>query len=72
MVLEEYITDKGKHFMFRDENSRCFGVIIIGFDLVFGTTSSWEIGDWKYPTSQLETKTCRRTETDGSVVCDGI
>jgi hypothetical protein len=71
MILEAYITEKGEHFLFRDEKSSCFGVIKIGFDRVFGETSLWEIGDWEYPISKI--KTCRkRTETDGSLVCDGI
>jgi len=49
MILEEYITDKGKPLMFTDERSRCFGIIKIGFDRVFGETSSREIGYyWKF------------------------
>jgi hypothetical protein len=70
MVLEGYVTNKGEYLMFRDERSRSFGVIKIGFDRVFGATSLWEIGDWEYPISTV--KTCRRTETDGGLVCDGI
>jgi hypothetical protein len=71
MVLEAYITEKGEHLLFRDEKSRCFGVIKIGFDRVFGATSLWEIGDWEYPNSKI--KTCgRRTETDGGLDRDGI
>jgi hypothetical protein len=38
MILEEYITDKGKQLMFTNENPRCSGVIKIGFDLVFGVS----------------------------------
>jgi hypothetical protein len=70
MVLEAYITDKGQLLMFRDERSRCFGVIKIGFDRVFIATSLWKIGDWEYPISKM--KTCGRTETDGGLVCNGI
>jgi hypothetical protein len=71
MVLEEYITEKGEHLLFRDEKSMCFGVIKIGYGHVFGATSLWEIGDWGYPNSKI--KTCRRrTETDGGLDCDGI
>ena len=43
MVLEEYITDRGKPLLFIDERSRCFGEIKIGFDRVFGATFPWEI-----------------------------
>jgi hypothetical protein len=43
MILEEYITDKGKPLMLSDKRSRCFGKIKIGFDCVFGVTSSWEV-----------------------------
>jgi hypothetical protein len=58
MVLEEYITDKGKPLMFTDKKSWCLGEIKIGFDRVFGTTSSWVIDDcWT-----------RRTDTDGGGV----
>jgi hypothetical protein len=42
MILEEYITDRGKRLMFSDEGARCFGEIKIGFDRVFGATTSWE------------------------------
>jgi hypothetical protein len=42
MVLEEYVTDKGEHLMFKDERSCCFGVIKIGFGCVFRTTSLGE------------------------------
>jgi hypothetical protein len=49
MVLEEYITDQGKHLFFKDENARCFGEIIIGFDCVFRATSTWEIGPYTEP-----------------------
>jgi len=63
MILEEYITDKGKPLMFTDERSRCFGIIKIGFDRVFGETSSREIGYyWKYPIPET---VCKRTEIDG-------
>jgi hypothetical protein len=44
--------------MFSDERSRCFGEIKIGFDRVFGATSSWEI-DYCWVPFQT------RTETDG-------
>jgi hypothetical protein len=64
MIFEEYITDKGKPLMFCDEKVRCFGEIKIGFDRVYGVTSSWETDYCWIPT---------RTETDGGgVVCDGI
>jgi hypothetical protein len=56
--------------MFREERSRCFGVIKIGFDRVFEATSLWEIDDWEYPIFKI--KSCRRTETDVGLVCDGI
>lgn len=49
MVLEEYITDRGKRLFFEDENARCFGEIIIWFDRVFGATSTWEIGPYTEP-----------------------
>ena len=58
IVLEENITGKGEYVMFRDEKSRCFGVIKIGFDRVFGETSLWEMRDWEYPISKI--KTCRK------------
>jgi hypothetical protein len=64
------VTDKGEYLMLRDERSRCFGVIEIGSDRVFGATFLWEIGDWEYPISKI--KTCRRTETDGGLVFDEI
>ena len=44
--------------MFTDEKSRCFGEIKIGFDRVFGATSSSVIDDcWP-----------RRTETEGVAI----
>jgi hypothetical protein len=58
VILEEYITDKGKPLMFTDEKSRRLGEIKIGFDRIFGATSSWEIDDCRTP----------RTETDGGVI----
>jgi len=61
MILEEYITNKGKPLMFTDEKSQCLGEIKIGFDCVFRATSSWEIDDcW--------TLCGGRTEIDGSGV----
>jgi len=45
MVLEKYITDKEKPLMFTDEKSWCLGEIKIGFDHVFGATSSWVTDD---------------------------
>jgi len=36
--------------MFSDEITRCFGVIILGVDRVFGATFSSEIGDRKFAT----------------------
>jgi len=65
MILEEYITDKGKPLMFSNERSRCFGIIKIGFDRVFRATSSWEVD---YCWTSIHT----RTETDGGFVCDSI
>ena len=58
MVLEKYITYKGKSLMFIEEKSRCLGEIKLGFDRVFGATSSWETDDCRTP----------RTETDGGSV----
>jgi hypothetical protein len=74
MVLEEYITDRGKPLMFSDEKSRCFGEIKIGFDRVFGATSSWEINYcWVPITNTSFVCNRKRTETDGGgLVCDGI
>ena len=63
MVLEEYITDKGKHLIFSDERSRYFGVNTMRFNSVFGATSSLEIGEWEYP---------KMNPYGGTVVCDGI
>jgi len=63
MDLEECVTDRGTPLISRYESSQCFGDIKIGFDRVFGATSSWEIGS------------CRRTSTEthgGGFVCDGI
>jgi len=74
MILEEYITDRGKPLMFSDERSRCFGEIKFGFDRVFGATSSWEIDHcWIPNTNGGFVCNRKRTETDdGGVVCDGI
>jgi hypothetical protein len=63
MILEEYITDRGKPLMFSDEKVRCFGEIKIGFDRVFGATSSWEIDYCWIPITIDGFQT--RTETDG-------
>jgi hypothetical protein len=68
MVLEDYITDKGKPLMFRDEKCRCFGEIKIGFDRAFWATSSWETDYCWIPITNRGLQT--RTETDGGVVCD--
>jgi hypothetical protein len=60
--------------MFTDEISRCFGIIKIGFDCVFGATSSWEIGYSQSRISKISgfvvcgeigNSKKRRTETDG-------
>jgi hypothetical protein len=80
MILEEYITDKGKPLMFSDEKSRCLGEIKIGFDRVFGASSSWEVDYCWIPNTYGGFRTgggnfvCdRRTETDGGgFVCDSI
>ena len=40
MILEEYISDKGKPLMFTDEKSRCLGEIKIALGRVFRPTSS--------------------------------
>jgi len=58
MILEEYVTDKGKPLIFTDEKSRCLGEIKIGFGRVFGTTSLCVVDDCRPP----------RTEADGGVV----
>ena len=72
MILEEYITDKGKPFMFCDERSRCFGEIKIGFDRVFGASSTWEVVYCWVPCTYGGFRT--RTETDGGggFICDSI
>jgi hypothetical protein len=44
--------------MFTDEKSRCFGEIKIGFERVFGATSS----------SVIDVCWARRTETDGVAI----
>jgi hypothetical protein len=49
MYLDEYITDKVGRFLFNDEKSRCFELIVVGFNREFWYTFSWEISDWKYP-----------------------
>ena len=55
IILEDYITDKGKPLMFTYEKSQCLGEIEIGVVRVFGANSSWKIDDFRTP----------RTETDG-------
>lgn len=70
MVLEEYITDKVAPLMFRDEKSRCFGEIKIGFDRIFRASFSWEIDYYCGAPSGIQTVVIdggngRRTETDG-------
>ena len=72
MILEEYITDRGKPLMFSDEKSRCFGEIKIGFDRVFGATSSWEIDYCWIPITNGGFQTITETDGGGGVVCDGI
>jgi hypothetical protein len=66
MIMEEYITDKGKPIMFRDERSRCLGEIIIGFDRVYSATSSWDIDYCWVP---ITNGGFARTETDGVKRC---
>ena len=73
MILEEHVTDKGKPLVFNDERSRCFEEIKIGFDRIFGATSSWEL-DYCWTPNHTRTGTvCIRTEVDGGTfVCDSI
>jgi hypothetical protein len=58
--------------MFTDERARCFEIIKIGFDRVFGATFSWVIGYWRTETGGGGFVVCdnpplpkRRTEKDG-------
>jgi hypothetical protein len=71
MILEEYITDRGKPLMFSGESSRCLGEIKIGFDRVFGASSAWEVDYCWIPNTNGGFRT--RTETDGGgFICDCI
>jgi len=74
MFLEDYVTDKGQHLMFKDERFRCLGEIKIGFDHAFGVSFTWEVGYCWIPCNFQTVVTDGRTitETDGGVVCDGI
>ena len=63
MILEEYITDKGKHLMFNEEKSHCFGEIKIGFDSVFGVSTAREVDYCWVPCTNGGFQT--RTEVDG-------
>jgi len=72
MVLEEYVTDKGRPLMFNNERSQCLAEIKIGFDHAFGASSTWDTDySWVPQTfGNFQTVVRTRTETDGGGIAD--
>ena len=72
ILLEEYVTDKGRLLMFNDERSRCLGEIKIGYYRAFVASSTWGVDyTWAPKTfGNFQTVVRTRTETDGVGIAD--